>query len=555
MGFYYNTWNIKKEREKCSLKERILECRGIKNKENLKEYTEKKFPEDMHTPELLKDYKKSINRIIKAVDSQERIIIFGDYDVDGTVGTTILYSILKKVAAEASYRIPHRKKHGYGLKKHFIDELSEKNISLIITVDNGISAVEEVAYANKKGIDVIISDHHLPGATLPPAHAIVNHKQKDCHYPFSELCGAALSYKLSQGIAKHYLSKKEYEDFSQNMLDLTALATVADCMKIQGENHLIVKEGLKVLKNTKHEGLKKLASLANISLENADAETLAFQIGPRINAAGRLGEAYLGVQLLLGKIEFAEELERLNNERKSMVETALKTAEKHVIPGQIIIASSKDWHAGIIGLIAGKLTEKYHLPSIILEEQEGRMIASCRAPEGFDIHSFLQGFSQYFEHFGGHAQAAGFSILKEKFKNFQFDAQKQSENILKESPLEKVLDIDTEIFIHELSMENWNFIEQFAPFGIGNEKPVFLLRNISGIQWSFLGKDQKHIQGRIISPSGEFRIIKFFSEELISNLEAQWSYDIVFQLSQNIWREKKTLQLNLIDLKKSEKIT
>ncbi|MBT4936387.1 single-stranded-DNA-specific exonuclease RecJ [Candidatus Peregrinibacteria bacterium] len=551
MGFYFDTWILKEEREKSSLKELILKSQGIKKETDIKKVLEKKFPEDMHDPKLLKDYQKSIDRIVKAIDQKERIIIFGDYDVDGTVGTTILYSLLEKVGALASYRIPHRKKHGYGLKKSFIDELSEKNIGLIITVDNGISAIDEVAYAKEKNIDIIITDHHLPGEKTPDAYAIVNHKQKDCHYPFPELCGAALAYKVALGIAKHYLTISEYEGFAYKMLDLAALATVADCMPIKGENHLIVKEGLKVLKTTKHEGIKKLASIANINLENATAETFGFQIGPRINAAGRLSEAYIGVQFLLGKAEFAEELERLNNERKEMVEQALQAAEKYAIPEEVIIASSKNWHTGIIGLIAGKLTEKYYLPAIILEEQEGKMIASCRAPEGFDMHKFLSEFSQYFEHFGGHAQAAGFSILKEKYLDFQTHAKERGKEILQQLNLKKVLTINAEIFITELDMQTFDFIDQFAPFGIGNEKPLFLLKNISSIQWSFLGKDNKHIQGRIMTPSGEKRIIKFFSEELIDSLEAHLSYDIVFRLSKNSWRGNSTVQLDLIDLRKS----
>jgi single-stranded-DNA-specific exonuclease len=551
MGIYFDIWDIQHKRNNKDFKDIVLDSQNLNSENEIQKRISQKFPEDMHSPELLKDYPLALERIIKAVNNKERIVIFGDYDVDGTVGTTILYSILQQVTKAVSYRIPHRKNDGYGLKKYFIDELAQKNIGLIITVDNGITAVEEVDYARTKNIDVIISDHHIPGKKLPEAYAIINHKQENCHYPFSELCGAALGYKIALGIAKHFLNNDEYKAFAYNNLDIIALATVADCVPIKGENHLLVKTGLEVLKNTNNKGLKQLCKEANIDRESANEETFGFQIGPRINAAGRLKSAYLGVQLLLGKTEFAAELETLNNTRKQMVETAMKEAEKNIIPGQIIIIHSKHWHTGIIGLIAGKLTEKYHLPSIVLEEQNTIMVASCRTVPGFDIYNFLSLFSHFFQRFGGHSQAAGFSILTEKFDTFQQEALKKSQTILLEKPLIKKLSIHGEIYLKELHLDSYKYIQQFAPFGIENTAPIFILKNIHNIQWKVLGKSKEHIIGNISTPQGTIRIIKFFATEIFDILDPETSYNIVCKLGKNCWKNQTQLQLELIDIEKS----
>ena len=550
MGIYFDIWEIQDQRHNKDFKDIILHSQNLHSQNEIHTRMTQNFPEHMHDPKLLKDYDLALQRIIKAVNNKERIVIFGDYDVDGTVGTTILYSILQQVSEAVSYRIPHRKNDGYGLKKYFIDELAEKNTKLIITVDNGITSVEEVDYAQKKNIDVIISDHHIPGEKIPQAYAIINHKQKDCHYPFPELCGAALGYKIALGIAKHFLPPTQYKAFAYNNLDIIALATVADCVPIKGENHLLVKTGLEVLKNTKNKGLKQLCKEANIDRENANEETFGFQLGPRINAAGRLKSAYLGVQLLLGKTEFASELEILNNTRKQMVETAMKEAEKNIIPGQIIILHSKHWHTGIIGLIAGKLTEKYHLPSIILEEQSSIMVASCRTVPGFNIYDFLSLFSHFFQRFGGHSQAAGFSILIEKFHQFKQEAQAKSQKILLQNPLVKKLSINSEIFLKELHLDNYNYIQQFSPFGIENVPPIFLVKNIH-IQWKILGKSKEHISGNISTPQGNIRIIKFFATDMFHILNSETSYDIVFKLGKNNWRNQTQLQLELIDIKEN----
>lgn len=548
-GIFYPSWKLLSSRtEILSLRDVLLKQRNLNDSQSIQAFFETEYPKGIHNPELLKDYNKAIHRILEAIEKKERIIIFGDYDVDGTVGTSILVEILQNVGAKVSYRIPHRKKDGYGLKKYLIDEIATQNVALIITVDNGISAVEEVQHAKNLGIDVIITDHHLPQETTPPAFAIVNHKQTDCDYPYPEICGAALAYKIALGLAKHFFSQEQYESYARKKLDLVALATVADCMPLLDENRILVKEGLKVLKETNNPGLLALQDVGKISYENANADTFGFQLGPRINAGGRIGQAYFGLQLLLGKTEHAQILEDLNQQRKTLVEEALQDIQTRSLHNAILIESSPDWHAGIVGLIAGKLTEKYHLPSIIFEEQESIAIASCRAPNGFDIFSFLQEFQHFFLHFGGHEQAAGLSMKKENISLFKREAELRALQILQTTPIEKSLSLNTELFIEDLNVSLIRGLEDFEPFGIGNEKPIFLLRNIEKIQWRQIGKKNEHLSGSFIGPQGEIRILKFFGGNLYDQLIKNSKIHIACTLSKNVWNNKEFLQLELVDI-------
>ena len=549
-SLFYDTWTLLDKRTpEENLEDILLRQRGIDSDKKKQEFFETQYPDGIHDPQEFLDYDKAIERISDAIKNEERIVIFGDYDVDGTVGTSILVEILQRVGAKVSYRIPHRKDDGYGLKSYFVDELKENNVSLLVTVDNGISAVEEVKHANNLGIDVIITDHHLPHDEVPPAFAIVNHKQTECEYPYPELCGAALGYKIALGIAKHFLSEDEYQAYARGKLDLVALATVADCMPLLGENRVLVKAGLEVLKNTKNPGLQAMKQTGNINYDFATSETFGFQIGPRINAGGRLAHAYYGLQLLLGKTEFAETLEKLNEQRKDMVSEALEGVMNQDLHPSIIIESSPEWHTGIIGLIAGKLTEKNHCPSIILEEQEEQAVASCRAPEGFDMFAFLSEFKDDFLHFGGHAQAAGFSIKKENLAAFKKKAEKRATEILMEQPLNKTLQLSAELFAHEISLNTYKQIEHFEPFGIGNEKPVFVINNLENIQWKFVGKENEHLTGNFKSPSGEWiKIIRFFATDIPYKLLQSKSVNIACKLGKNVWREQESLQLELVDI-------
>lgn len=547
-GLLFDSWQFLFSQDQKALEDILLEERGIITEEEKQQFFHQEYPNGLHEPSLLKDYQKALDRVLQAIANKEKIIVFGDYDVDGVVGTSILTEVLQKVGALVSYRIPHRKKHGYGLKSHFLDELYERGVTLIITVDNGIAAAQAIAHAKSLGIDVIVTDHHIPQAEIPPAFAIVNPKQEGCPYPYKELCGAALAYKLALGIAQHFFSPKEFEAYKHHKLDLVALATVADCMPLTGENRVIVKEGLQVLKSTKNPGLQALIESAGISLEKPNADIFGFQIGPRINAAGRLSEAYIALQMLLGKTEFAQELESLNAQRKAMVKEALEQANNDIAPNALIMKSSPDWHAGIIGLIAGQLTEKHFLPSIILEEQEHQLVASCRAPEGFDIFAFLLEFKDFFDHFGGHEQAAGFSIAKHRFDEFRILAEAQAKKLITLKPLHKKLPIHAELSLEDLHLDLFHTLQQFEPFGMGNEKPSFILKNVA-VEWRTMGKENDHLLGVLRKKNGEeVRILKFFAGHLVDVLRSHKIFHVVGSLSKNTWEGRDSLQIDMVDI-------
>ncbi len=531
------------KRNDKSLIEILYQSKGLNSEQDISEFFTEDF-DKIYEYKTLKDIEKSVNRIILAIEKKERIIIFWDYDIDWVTATTILVQTLEWFWANVSYRIPNREKDWYGLKKHFIDELKEKEVALIITVDNWISSIEEVKYANKKNIDIIITDHHIPKEELPNAFAIINPKQKKCNYEFKELCWAGIAFKLSIALQEkidHKIDKEKY-------LDLLTIATIWDIVPLIWENRSIVIKWLKEIAKTKNEWLKALCEFSNIDLTKCDTETIWFQIGPRINVAGRIKDAYIALQLFLGKIENAEILENLNSYRKDLVKHVTQEKEK-IEENSLIILSSKKWIAGIIGLIAWRLTEKHCLPTIIISEKEDKFVASCRSPEWFDIHNFLSNFTEYFEHFWWHSQAAGFSMKKDKFEEFKSRAEKLASTILKKSPLEKKLNIITEIYENELTLKMLNEINTLSPFWCGNEKPIFLLKNVK-IQWSNIWQEWAHLSWIIKTKYWIIKLIQFFTEHLDTELNKKETHDVAVSLSKNIWNNTVSLQLQVIAITK-----
>ena len=548
MSFFYESWNLQKQRKETDITSALIDYYQLSSKAAQQSFFKSSKMSDLYEGSLLKGYDSALQRIFIAIQQKERIVIFGDYDVDGVVGTYLLFDILKKVGAQVSYRLPHREKDGYGLKKYFIQELSEKDVKLIITVDTGIAAFQEAEYAKEKGIDLIITDHHEIQGKIPQSKVIVNPKQPGCQYPDKNLCGAAVAYKLACGIAKKYLSKLQYESYVKEQLQVVAMATIADVVPLIGENRTIVKLGLEFLQQSEKINIKKMLSLAKVEPKELDEETIGFQIGPRLNASGRMSSAYLSLDFLLGKEEMAEKLEFLNEKRKNLVKKALQDIQVKENES-IVIRSSEKWHPGIIGLISGQITEKYFKPTIILQEQDDILVASCRAPKGFNIFDFLCNFAKMFVHFGGHAQAAGFSIEKSKYDLFIKQAQNKAQSILQKSPIKKVLEIVTEITEEELRLDTYDVIKIFSPFGEGHKKPVFLLKNVQGINWYSMGKENEHLSGRLqLSNGGNVKVIKFFAKDLIPHLVSEKSYDLAVTLEKNVWQGQSYLQLNLVDI-------
>ena len=459
-------WLIKNKDSNKSIFEKMLENRGFS----------KSIDEDLkfHDPYLFKDMEKAVSRIKEAIEKQERIIVFGDYDVDGITAAAILIQTLKKLGANSSYRLPNRMHDGYGLSEKFIDEFIEKEIKLVITVDCGIACKNEIKKAKDNGIDVIITDHHsIPDNFPDDACAIIHPKIQDTKYPYSELTGAGVALKLAKA-----LMPEDYEE----LLDLAAMGTIADLGPLTGENRLIVKQGLKVLSNTKWPGLSKIKESTKLKKgEKVDTFNVGFQIAPRINAAGRIGNPYTALALILQETEdektnsLSQKLEDLNKERQEMTFSSVTEAEgnldKNNIPS-IIIDHSPNWHVGILGLIAGRLCESYSRPTIMMQDFGDTLVASARGPQFFNIVEALKECSDLLISFGGHAQAAGFNLKKENLEKFIKKITAYSDKKLKNENFQSILEIDCEIDNKDLSFNLIDQINSMEPFGIANKKPM-----------------------------------------------------------------------------------
>lgn len=547
-------WLIKNSDNQKTVFERLLENRGLKEVEGMSEF---------HDPHLFNDMEKVLQRIEKAIQAQERIIVFGDYDVDGISGAAILVHILKKVKANVSYRLPNRLNDGYGLSLKFIDEFIEKNINLIITVDCGISCRKEVEKASSAGIETIITDHHTVPEFLPDAYAILHPKLKNSTYPFKELTGAGVALKLAHALINKYLPENERQDYLYSLLDLATLGTIADLGSLTDENRLIVIKGLDSLTNTKWAGLKKLKELASIK-EGVPMNTtnIGFQMAPRINAAGRIGDPYTALSLLLQEEEgekvtqLGDKLESLNKERQLMTEQALHEAEemflnKENLPS-ILIAYSVNWHVGILGLVAGKLAEKYGRPAIAMQDFGDTLVASARSPEYFNIIEALTSAKSHLINFGGHAQAAGFSVSKDKLAAFSEEISKFAFTNLQDVELKTILEIDCQLAGEEIDDALVETIEKLQPFGVDNRKPTFIMRGIEPYFINQVGQEGNHLKFTVKNGEKKFPVIAFRMGQFINQLRKHRKIDLVFQLEKHSWKEREFIQLQALDFKANE---
>lgn len=513
--------------------------------------------ENFHDPFLFEDMGKSVERIEESIKNQELIAVFGDYDVDGISGTAIIVNILKNLGANFIYRLPSRIYDGYGLSEKFINEFIEKGVKLIITVDCGISSKHEIEKAKNAGIDTIITDHHAIPVKIPEAFAILHPKQKNSKYPFTELTGSGVALKLAHGLIKKYFPEDKQEECLNALLDLASLGTVADLGQLKNENRLIVKKGLERLSNTRWAGLKRIKELSNIATgEKMNTTHVGFQIAPRINAAGRIGNPDTALALLLGDGQtetknLGDELEKLNIERQEMTAKALEEAneymKKHKELPDIIIEHDPNWHMGIVGLIAGRIVEKYGRPSIIMQDLGDRLVASARSPEFFNIIEAIRNCSEYLENFGGHEQAAGFDLKKENLEKFKEAITKYAHEKLKDLDLRQVITIDCEIMKEEIAFDLFGEINRLEPFGIGNTKPIFILKNIEPVFVKQVGKTGNHLKFSISIQNKYIQVIAFQMGEFEKTLKASKAIDLVFHMELNRWNDHENIELQALD--------
>lgn len=503
---------------------------------------------DLHDPFLFDDMQKSVDRLQNAINARERIVIYGDYDVDGTSGSSILIHTLRFLGGEVSYRIPHRMKDGYGLHMKYVEELHKQNVSIIITVDCGISCAKEVAAAQELKMDVIITDHHTIPADVPPAFATI-HPQLAEKYPFKKLSGSGVAFKLACAL----LIQSKNEDFIPKLTDLASLGTVADCVPLVGENRAIVKLGLKQMRHTEWDGLQAILESANAwDKEEFTSETIGFQIGPRINASGRIDNPLWAMQALLAKgteaREKSQKLEELNKSRQEMTRSMMEEAEVSLDLSQpLIIAEGIGWSSGIVGLIAGRLQEKYGKPSFILEDRGEFLVGSARSFPGFHAVTALSQAHDLIENYGGHEQAAGFRLKKENYPEFKKALQAYAKDFFQSTPIKSTVKVDFALQAEDFTIEKIDKISTFAPFGIGNPSPLFLMEDIEIINTRPVGKTGDHL-----------KFTAKFHGQLHDGIAFRWgehedalwkAKEILVHLEKNKWNGKESVQLRLVDAK------
>lgn len=510
----------------------------------------------LSSPFMLQHMELAVGRVLEALQQREKILLYGDYDVDGTTGTALLCLFLREQGAEVSYYINDRFTEGYGLSPEGIAFAETSGVKLIITVDCGIRAEEAILRCRKSGIDVIVCDHHEPHE-LPPAFAILNPKVPDCSYPFRDLCGCAVAFRLVQALAERLGSG---EESWSRYLDLVAIATAADMVSLEKENRILVSEGLSLLRTSQRHSLGSMFSLMGIKADELGMYHIAFGIAPRINAAGRMQSAQLAVEWLLAATEegarsAAEELERINQQRRA-IDTAVFSTADRMVEGHFasfcssIVLYDEAWHLGVLGIVASKMLEKYYLPTVIMGSMNGMIKGSVRSVEGLNIYEILQECSDFLVQFGGHNQAAGITLRPENLAGFRKKFDGICAAMLPAERRQKELQIDSRLDIDDVSANFMNVLEQFTPYGYGNREPLFLSSGLSLAGKPRLLKE-KHVKFSVRGGNGRlFDVIGFDRPDIYRALEAdpRVRFSMVYSLEKRSWNNREQWQIRLRDL-------
>ncbi len=535
---------------------RMLVMRGVETFEQARAF----FRPDLnhlHDPFLMKDMDKAVDRIHKAVTANEHILIYGDYDVDGTTSVSLMVLFFQDFYPNIDFYIPNRYKEGYGISTQGIDYAEANGCSLIIALDCGIKSIDKVDYALAKKIDFIICDHHLPGEELPKASAVLDPKRSDCAYPFKELSGCGVGFKLIQALALHYnLPAEKYLD----VIDLVAVSTASDIVSLSGENRVLTYFGIEKLNKNPSHGLKHLIRLTGLE-RKLDVSDVVFYIGPRINAAGRMDDAKQAVRLMIADesphhADQAGELQNLNKDRQEADRdiTAhaleiLKANENNESLKSTVVFNT-GWHKGVIGIVASRLTEHFYRPTVVLTEHEGKVTGSARSVKGFDLYEALYACREQLIQFGGHKFAAGLTMLPEKVDDFRNHFERVVSATITPEQLIPEIEIDAEINFSDITPLFYKLINEFAPFGPDNMKPVFVAKHVKETGWSKLLKD-RHIKFSLKQNGVTLSGIGFDMAHKMQLLKEN-EIDVVFQIEENEWQGNKSLQLMVKDIRVSE---
>ena len=541
----------------------LLWNRGFTTKDAIDEFLNPDYGTGLHDPFLFRDMKKAVERLFAAIDAKEKIFIFADYDADGVSAGTILKNTFAAYGTETGIYIPHRETEGYGLSAKAVEFMVAEGAKIIITCDCGISSRNEIALAASKGIDVMVTDHHMQPAQLPDkAFALIHPKLEGETYPFKGLSGGGVAFKLAQGLLRTRMppGMQTIEAFEKRLTELAAISSVADMVPLVGESRTLTKYGLVVLNKTTRIGLKKLYETAGIVPGKIDTYTIGFQIAPRVNAAGRMDHANTAFGLLNATNEeeatrFAVALNQANVERQKATVTITDQAREQVIAtnqseNPVIIVYDERWAAGLIGLVAGKLVEEFNRPSFVFtKKSDTELVGSGRSIPVFNIISAMQSMTDAFLRFGGHPQAAGMSIEPQKFDAFKQRFVAYASKELEGKDLTPTLNIDAEIKLEEIGWELWASLEKFAPTGMNNPTPKYVARGLTVVEASQIGADGKHMR---LSVCHETKAVKkciaFSMGDWVERLEPGTTLDAVFEVAVNEWNGNRELQLKIVDL-------
>ena len=534
---------------------RTLINRGIDDIEKAERFIKADI-NDLHDAFLMTDMEKAIDRILVAIEENEKICIYGDYDVDGITSTALCVNILRKLEADVMYYIPIRADEGYGLNHEAIDYIAEQGVNLIITVDCGIRSVDVVEKVNESGMNIIITDHHECGEILPDAYAVINPHRQDSNYPFNELAGVGVAFKLMQAVTESI----GYRELLYDVLDLAAVGTIADVVPLLDENRIIVKNGLEKLMTTENVGLKALIDICDLKDKQISSYNIAFIIAPRINAAGRLADAGRCVELLITEDEalaytIAKELEVENKERQRIEADILEQAIAKVIADKdleskkIIVLDEQNWHPGVIGIVASRIVEQFSKPTIMIGRDQEIGKGSGRSMSGFNLYEAMNKCSELFEKFGGHEMAAGLTIKACNIDAFRKKINEIAVEMLQGKELLPELLVDYKLEPADINLQTAKQLKDLEPFGMGNPNPNFVCRNMQVIDKKLVGANNKHLSLNLYDGNNNVKAIAFNMGNLFNLLSSNNKIDIICCMDINLWNNNETVQLVIKDIK------
>ena len=539
----------------------LLVKRGVNSFEQARAFFRPSL-QDLHNPFLMKDMDIAVERLHQAINSGEKILVYGDYDVDGTTAVALVYSFILRFTQNVDFYIPDRYDEGYGVSYKGIDWAAEGGFSLIITLDCGIKAIDKVAYARSKGLDIIICDHHLPEESLPQAVAVLDPKREDCNYPFDDLSGCGVGFKLVQAYSQKY--NIDFETLIP-LLDILAVSIASDLVSMVGENRVLAHFGLKQINENPCKGLLAMIQLSNVEPGHVTVDDIVFKIGPRINAAGRMESGRLAVELLKATdmataLKIGEQINESNNERKNIdreiTQEALEMAQNNPISSDVTIVYNPLWNKGVVGIVASRLVEAYYRPAIVLTKSNGFITGSARSIGGFDLYEAIESCSDLLENFGGHIYAAGLTLREENFEEFTRRISSFIEGKITKEMLVPVVEIDAKLDFAQITPKFFRILKQFQPFGPGNNNPVFMTDNVYDAGTGRkVGAGGLHMKLDLIQetqPYHQIPSIAFNMAEHYDYIREGNPIDICYAIVENYYRGNSSIQLRLRDLRERD---